>query len=139
MDGIKISEIGVPPVEVCNQNFIQVFLAEKDSQQTGVAIVNPTYDTLAVTLNMSAGGDPDFNVFGYDGISKGLVLPPKGHVSLFVSELFPEYVRNSIWQKKTFTGLLRVTASQPVPVLALKTSNVPEVGFMMSTLPAACR
>ena len=143
VDGVKITEAGVPAVEARKENFVQVFLAEKDSQKTGLAIANPSNVPVEVTLELRTNRtylllDNNY-VFGGRGIlTTVVIIPPMGHLSKFVPELFPIVFNEPAWRDtKTLGATLKIISTQPVPVLALRTSVVPGVGFMMSTLAAA--
>ncbi|HSR53045.1 MAG TPA: DUF5719 family protein [Acidobacteriota bacterium] len=100
------------PAAVPTQRFrVPVQVRTQQNLNTGVAIANPDSQpaVLAVTLADEEGSP-------VQGGQKEVTVPPRGRLSLFVTELFPEI------SLQEFRGSIMAEGDQPVTVIGLLTT-----------------
>jgi hypothetical protein len=121
-DGVVVTESGVPAARESNR--VRVFVDRSGGHDTGIAFANPTSSSITLTLSMAF----------IDGIGSGqpnvtLSLPPRGHTSQFIGELF-FYPAGS-------KGVVEVSSQSLFSTLTLR-SLVNERGeFLLTTFPVA--
>ena len=91
--------------------------------QSGIAIAN----------NSSTAATVNFELTSTNGLNSGLaasaVVPPFGHVSKFVHELFPTL-------GLPFRGILRISSSNSISVVSLRMRYNERSEFLITTTPA---
>ncbi len=89
--------------------------------------------SIAITNNSSTSATVNFELNSLNGFSTGLtasaVIPPSGHTSKFVHELFPAL-------SLPFRGVLRVSSSNSIVVVTLRTRYNERGDFLITTTPA---
>jgi sugar lactone lactonase YvrE len=115
-----VSEAGVAAVAPTTD--ARVFVDNR-ATRTGIAIASPDNPQTTVT----------FDLMGRSGdlIQRTTrVLPPRGHLPIFVDELFPDAPSN-------FTGLMEISSPVPVAPVTLKLSINQRNHPILTTLPIA--
>jgi hypothetical protein len=88
---------------------------------------------IAITNNSSTSATVNFELNSLNGFSTGLtasvVIPPSGHTSKFVQELFPGITL-------PFRGILRMSSGNSIVVVSLRTRYNERGDFLITTTPA---
>ena len=88
---------------------------------------------IALTNNSSTSATVNFELNSLNGFSTGLtasvLIPPSGHTSKFVHELFPTV-------SLPFRGVLRMSSSNSIVVVSLRTRYNERGDFLITTTPA---
>jgi hypothetical protein len=124
-NGITVTEAGVSSIPTATA--FEIYAAYSSvpgaTIQSGVALANP--NPTPVTVNLE--------VLGTNGISllqaTTVTLPGNGQLSRFIAELFPNL-------NAPFKGFLRVTATGPIGVTALRSRYNERNDFLITTTPA---
>jgi hypothetical protein len=91
------------------------------SIRSGVAVSNVTAGNITVTFQLTT-------LNGTAGPTATATLPPSGHVSKFVDELFPNL-------STSYRGVLRVSGTGSIAVVALRTRYNERGDFLITTTP----
>jgi len=91
--------------------------------QSGIAITNNSSTSATVNFELNS-----LNGFG-TGLAASVVIPPSGHTSKFVHELFPTL-------SLPFRGVLRVSSGNSIVVVSLRTRYNERGDFLITTTPA---
>ena len=119
-DGRLVSEAGVGAIDPTSAARIFVDTART---QTGVALVNAGNQAVNVSFDLlDRNGNP---IAG-----QGREVPPKGHMAVFVRQLFPDLPLG-------FTGVLEISAPTEVVPITLKLSRNSRGDLILTTLPVA--
>jgi hypothetical protein len=131
-NGVTVSQASVAaqPVATIFRTYVETSgtIGSPGSIDSGIAIANTS--TTPATVNL----DLTFLNGTSTGLSTLLTIPALGHVSAFVSQLFPTLVQPS---QGSFQGVLRINASiTPIALVGLRTRNNERGDFLITTLPA---
>ncbi len=127
-NGVTVSQATVQsqPVGTAFRTYVEVnsSSAVQGSIQSGIAITN----------NSSTAATVNFELTNMNGTSAGLsanaVVPPMGHVSKFVHELFPAL-------SLPFRGVLRMSSSNLISIVSLRMRYNERGDFLITTTPAS--
>ena len=119
-DGGLVSEAGVGAIDPTSAARIFVDTART---QTGVALVNTGDQAVSVSFDLlDRNGNP---IAG-----QAREVPPKGHVALFIRQLFADLPLG-------FTGVLEISAPIEIVPITLKLSRNSRGDLILTTLPVA--
>ena len=127
-----------------SRNSVTVARATVQAQTAGVvlrtyvevssaaAIPGAIQSGIAITNNSSTSATVNFELTGLDGINTGvtalLVVPPSGHVSKFVHEIFPTLTL-------PFKGILRASSSNLTVMVSLRARYNERGDLLVTTMP----
>jgi hypothetical protein len=129
-----------------SENGVTVARASVQTQAPGVAfrsfvevnssaaIPGAIQSAIAISNNSTASATVNFELTGLNGFNTGLtasvVVPPSGHVSKFVNELFPGL-------SMPFQGVLRLLSGSSIVVVSLRIRYNERGDLLMTTTPVA--
>jgi YD repeat-containing protein len=121
--GALVTESGVPAAKPTTK--ARIYVDKSSGHDTGLAIVNPNGEAIAVSLEASASaGGPTGNSSGPLSLAGG------GHTARFVDQLISGLPDG-------FTGVLDISSDQPFAALTLRSLINGRGDYLITTFPTA--
>jgi hypothetical protein len=127
-NGVLVSQSTVPAQQpgIAFRTYVEV------NSTTGVP--GAIQSAIAVTNNSSTSATVNFELTNLAGLNSGLtanvVVPPFGHLSKFVHELFPTL-------GLPFRGILRASSGNSIAIVSLRSRYNERGDFLITTTPAS--
>lgn len=122
--GMEVREASITADTGKNSQILTIQVDPASGLNTGLALVNRGDNEVSVLFRLSAGTDP---VSGVNETER-ITIPPRGHVSTFVTELFSSFFEDF---EGSFEGSVRITDLEQIVAVAVRTID----GFPVSSLP----